>query len=77
MSWAKALLQLRLLLGSAAVLDHQGLPLKGAHVGQGLQQDFGFFDVFLGSWFMPSGSKFRVSEGQGLWAWSDCFTFEL
>ena len=32
-------LQLRLLLGGAAVLDHQGLPLKGAHVGQGFQQD--------------------------------------
>ena len=32
----KGALQLRLLLGGAAILDHHGLPLKGAHVGQGL-----------------------------------------
>ena len=42
-------LELRLQLRGAAVLDHQGLPLEAAHVRQGLQQDFGLFDVFVRS----------------------------
>ena len=44
-------LELRLQLGGAAVFDHHGLALEALHVRQGLQQDFGFFDVFVGHSF--------------------------